>query len=89
MVRSLATLYQEMTRNEPVRIYYDSDTHRGDREGEAGDFLEFVRVFTSCVCEAIPYGKIVANRSMTRIVRDVLEERKSQDATEQPPYTGN
>ena len=49
---------------------------------EAEDFLEFVRAFTSYVCEAIPYGEIVANRSMTRIVRDVLEERKSQDATE-------
>ena len=82
MVRSLATLYQEMTGKEPVRIYYDSDTHRGDREGEAGDFLEFVRVFTSYACEAIPYGEIVANRSMARIVRDVLEERKAQDATE-------
>ena len=78
MVRGLAALYHDMTGEEPARIYYNSDTNRGDLEGEAGDFLEFVRAFTSYVYQAIPHGKKAAIRSMAWIVRDEIEERKAQ-----------
>ena len=82
MVRGLAALYHDMTGEEPVRIYYVTDTKRGDREGEAGDFLAFVKAFTSYVYEAIPHVKKVANLSMVRFVRDVIKERKVKDETE-------
>lgn len=78
MVRGLAALYHDKTGEEPARTYYNSDTNCGDLEGEAGDFLPFVKAFTSYVYEAIPHGKIVANLSMVRFVRDVIEERKAQ-----------
>ena len=82
MVRGLAALYHDMPGEEPVRFYYETDTKRGDREGEAGDFLSFVKAFTSYVYEAIPHVKKVANLSMVRFVRDVIKERKVKDETE-------
>ncbi len=72
-VGGLAALYRAKVGKEPGRVYRAIGTSPGDRVREAGEFLELARSLVGFAYEPLPEA---AAPSLSKIVRDVLEERK-------------
>lgn len=73
LVRALAELYRVTTGQEPGRTYHSI----GSPLGEAGNFLELVRNFVGYSKAALPDDAACGTRSLSKIVRQVLTERKT------------
>ena len=82
LVRGLAELCRAITGKEPGRVYRAIETCCGDPVGEAGDFLELVRTFTSYIDEALSCREVAGNRFLSKIVREVLEDRRGEGANQ-------
>ncbi len=77
-VVGLAALYQSMVGKEPSRAYRAIETRRSGRKGETGEFLELARKLVGYACELLPEAAVPSSRSLSKIVRLVLEERKAK-----------
>ncbi len=73
LVRALAELYRVTTGQEPGRTYRSI----GSPLGEAGNFLELVRSFVGYAKAALPDDAAYSTRSLSKIVRQELTERKT------------
>lgn len=73
LVRALAELYRVTTGQEPGRTYRAI----GSPPGEAGNFLALVRSFVGCAKAALPDDAACGTRSLSKIVRQELTERKT------------
>ena len=80
MVRGLAELYRAMTGKEPGRVYRVVETRRGDPVGEAGDFLELARTLAGYANDVLGVTTSDGKRSLSKIVRQILEERRAVQA---------
>ncbi len=77
-VGGLAALYRAKVGKEPGRVYRAIETRRGDRIGETGEFLELARRLVGYAYELLPEAAAPNSRSLSKIVREVLEERKTK-----------
>ena len=80
LVRGSAEVYREMTGEEPGRVYRAIETRGGDPVGEAGDFLKLVQEVARQADSLLPETASRGTRSLSKIVRDVLEERRAAQA---------
>lgn len=77
LVAGLAELYRAITGKEPGRVYRAVKTRRGEPRGETGDFLKLVRMLVKYAHEAAPGIGKGGRKSLSKVVREVLEERRA------------
>ncbi len=77
-VGGLAALYRAKVGKELGRVYRAIETRRGDRIGETGEFLELARRLVGYAYELLPKAAAPNSRSLSKIVREVLEARKTK-----------
>ncbi len=76
MINSLANVWKEFTGKPPRRSYDGKKAATTSQSGEEGKFLELARAITDCADQTLQKESLrVGSRSLSKIVRTVLEER--------------